>query len=347
MSTPRATVRVVSRRKVLVGAAAVGAAAVLEACADGVKDDSGSPDLGGLPGTDQDVVQTTPVTPNDEHYITSCCGTASVDVAVWTLTFLDRGRTLATLDWPALTAMQGRDKEHTLECISASPYNQAMGNAVWHGLPLPEILTALGVTVPDSALEVKFTSEDGYTTSVPVSDIAKPMWLVWKMNGVDIPAEHGYPARLLTPGRYGMKNPKWIAVIEFIDEPYIGYWESYGWSNDALYQPNAFFRNPRQSFQIDAGPMTAFGTAFAGSDPVVRVEVSIDDGGTWADAVIDYSPGADIWVLWHFDWEATAGELTLHVRCTTASGAMSDPSSTGTGELSGYNGSMTVDVTVV
>ena len=64
------------------------------------------------------------------------------------------------------------------------------------------------------------------------------------MNGVPLPTEHGYPVRLLVPGRYGMKNPKWITSIDFVDQPFTGYWDQQGWSKDAVYQTNALVHVP-------------------------------------------------------------------------------------------------------
>lgn len=330
--------RVLSRRDMLVGTvAAVG----LAACDDG-----------GAKAEDTAVLgdPLLPITPNDDFYVTSCCGTPEVDGARWTLSVRDGDKLLATIDLAYLDSLPARDREHTLECIGANAYNLAMSNAVWTGLPLAEILTDLGVTVPDDAVEIVFTSADDYTTSLPVADLDRPVWLVWRMNGVPLPAEHGYPARLLVPGRYGMKNPKWVTALAFSTEAHLGYWESYGWSNAATYKPNTLVASPGRSSTIAAGPARVLGKAFAGSDPVVAVHVRItgpSGTGEWQAATLDYAPGADIWALWHFDWEALTGDHTVQARCTTASGAMSLDDSEGSDGLDGYDGSMAVSVEVV
>lgn len=327
----RVRAQVVSRREALVGAAAL----TVAGC---VKEEGGA-DLVTDAGT------ITPITPNEDHYITSCCGTPTVDGAAWTLTILDRGQELAQVTYAELEELDARDREHTLECISAGPYNLAISNAVWTGLPLLELFEHLGVTVPTDALELKFTSEDDYTTAVPIGDLELPIWLVWRMNGQEIPPEHGFPARLLVPGRYGMKNPKWIRSIEFTVEHHTGYWESRGWSEEAVYLVNGLVHAPRRSDPVPAGAARVLGTAFAGTDPVVSVEVSVDDGA-WQAAVLDYAPGADIWTLWHHDVELAAGAHAIQVRCTTASGA----ATVGTegGEFhEGYSGGMRIEIEVV
>ncbi|MDP2306259.1 MAG: molybdopterin-dependent oxidoreductase [Pseudomonadota bacterium] len=324
--------RVLSRRNLLVGAAA---AAGVVAC-----DDAGKPqDTAVLGGA------LTPVTANDDFYVTSSQGNPEVDSATWALTIRTGGEIRATLDLAWLEGQAGRDREHTLECIGANPYSLAIGNAVWTGLPLHELLTTLGVEVPEDAVEMVFTGADTYTTSLPVADLDRPVWLVWRMNGEPLPFAHGYPARLLVPGRYGMKNPKWITDLSFSTTPYLGYWESHGWSNEATYKPNALVQAPVRREVVEAGPARILGMAFAGTDPVTRVDVRID-GGDWQEATLDYAPGADVWTLWHFDWEAAVGARVIQARCTTLSGATSLEDPDGSLGLEGYDGSMEVEVEV-
>jgi hypothetical protein len=212
----------------------------------------------------------------------------------------------------------------------------AISNAIWTGLPLAEVFNTLGVAVTPGTIELVFKSVEGYSASIPVSDLDKPAWLVWLMNGVKLPPEHGYPARLLVPGRYGMKNPKWITSIDFVDEPFTGYWDQQGWSKAAPYQTNALVHVPLGD--VPAGAIVANGTAFAGSDPIVSVNVSVD-GGAWLPATLDYSPGPDIWTLWHYDMVLQQGPHSLQARCTTRSGSMSSPDSVATDYLAGFDGS--------
>lgn len=329
---PRVGLKIVSRREVLAGGAAMAAGCVTDTEKD-------------PPVADTAVEEAMdPVTSAAEFYVTSCCGTPDVDAATWSLTIRDRGTIVGSFGLTELAALTPRDREHTLECISAGPYNLAISNGVWTGLPLTEILEALGIPEPEGALEMAFTAADDYTTSLPVAEL-QGMWLVWKLNGEDLPPEHGYPARLLVPGRYGMKNPKWIVEIDFVDEAVIGFWESRGWSNTAEYRVNTLVHQPTRLGSWPAGALRLLGSAFAGRDPVVAVEVRID-GGAWQSAKIDYAPGADVWTLWHFDWDADAGTHTLQARCTTASGVQSGGAES-TGYLEGYDGSMEVEVEIL
>ena len=336
----------------------MGAAAFLAACSDGAKlagpnaDAGGTTDAAGTQDVGASDAAAHPeyiphITANKDHYITSYTPTPIVvNPKDWTLTFLDRGTPLGKLDLAFLAALPAREKEHTLECISAGTSNPAISNAIWTGLPLTEILAALKIAVPAGTKWLKGTAADNYTTAIPVSDLDRPVWLVWKMNGEPLPAAHGFPVRVLTPGRYGMKGPKWLVSLDFIDTPYVGLWEKQGWSDDASYRPNTMIRTLESGGTVAKGLHHVAGTAFAGSDPVVRVEVQVDVDG-WQDAVLDYAPGADIWVLWHWDWDAKPGNHIVQARCTTKSGAMSAVSTYGDKGLNGYDGSMavTIDVT--
>jgi hypothetical protein len=276
-----------------------------------------------------------PITPNQYFYVTSCCSTPEVDVSTWALSIKNRGVEIASIDYARLTKLPARKKEHTLECIGAGPGFLGISNAMWTGLPLSEVFQAMRVQVPPGTIELVFRSVDDYSASIPVADLQKPAWLVWLMNGVALPAEHGYPVRLLVPGRYGMKNPKWIASIDFVEQPFTGYWDQMGWSKEAVYQPNTLLPYPVDD--VPAGELVVSGTAFAGSDPIVSVEVSVD-GGDWRRATLDYAPGPDIWTLWHYDMVLDPGPHTFQARCTTRSGAQSNPSPNDN-YYDGYDGS--------
>ncbi len=285
------------------------------------------------------------ITPNEKFYVTSCCSTPQMDAATWSMTVSDRGKLLATWTLDYLESLKPRDKEHTLECIGGGPAYQLLSNAIWTGLPLLEIFAASGITVPSDISEMKIVGLDDFGTGLPTADLALPIWLVWRVNGQPLPPEHGFPVRMLVPNRYGMKNPKWMKSIEFVDQPFIGFWESKGWSKTAYYRPNAYIRSHAPSSQQKAGKQLAFGTAFAGRDAVVKVDCRID-GGTWQPAILDYTGVQDVWTLWHFGFELTPGVHTLQARCTTASGAQSEENPEGTDGLSGYNGSMAISFVV-
>jgi hypothetical protein len=132
----------------------------------------------------------------------------------------------------------------TLECISNSPNGDAISNANWTGVRLAPILERAGIRT--NAVYAAMRAADGYYTGVPLEEIRRPEnFLRYLMNGVPLPPVHGFPLRIFIPGKYGMKQPKWLTEIKFVDHEFVGYWEARGWSNSAWRKVNSGFFSPR------------------------------------------------------------------------------------------------------
>lgn len=321
----------------------LGAAAVLPAC-DRVaievepKDGAANPD--GLP----------PITPNEFFYVYEQHlppDTERYDPDDWSMELRINGEVVGTMDNSYFDAHVPIEIEHTLQCIGGNPRNTLINNAVWGGMPFDEVLAELGISIPESTIELKMQGNDRagdtgrYSTSIPISDVTEGrVWLVWEMNGVPLPFEHGAPCRFLVQGRYGTKNVKWPQHIDLIDEPYRGYWESLNWSNSAEYRVNGFILNPSDGTSHVPGVLI-WGTAHAGDDPVARVEITYDDGASWQDTEIYYSPGANRWTLWRIAYDGAPGDVTARLRVTTESGEVS-VGPAGSNQAEGYNGGMEI-----
>ncbi len=120
------------------------------------------------------------------------------------------------------------EKVVTLFCITG--WNAKI---LWQGVLVRDLLNSSGVD--STAKVVIFRAQDGYTTALPVSYFYdNDILLAFKMNGVVIPAEKGFPFQLVAESKYGYKWIKWVTQMELSDdESYLGYWESRGYSNDA------------------------------------------------------------------------------------------------------------------
>ena len=104
---------------------------------------------------------------------------------------------------------------------------------LWEGFLLKELLSDSGI---NSQAEVAiFYAYDGYSTSLPLEYIFnKNIIIAYKMNGIVLPQERGFPFQLVAESKYGYKWIKWITEIEISDnEDYRGFWESRGWPNEA------------------------------------------------------------------------------------------------------------------
>ncbi len=289
-----------------------------------------------------------PISDNSQFYVYQYGTIPSDDLFDnWELVISDQGEELAVIDRDFLASLPITEFEHTLQCIGSGPRNRLIDNAIWGGMHLSDVLDQMGVSWRAANFEMRFETVDGYHTSIPIADLEIPVWLVWEMNGHPLPVAHGGPVRLIVPTRYGMKNPKWLTRIDFISEEYVGHWEGRGWDAQSYYKTNGFIMWPNEGATLPMASTLMVGTAYAGADPVVRVEITFDDGQSWDDCTLDYAPGQNRWTLWSYAWEPSdAGQHTARIRVTTESGDMSSDDPYGTDRLAGYDGGMQIAITV-
>jgi len=343
------SVRIHSRRTFLRNSGAAFTGLALGAC---------KPEVSGVPTESGSEI--VPISTTEEFYVVWFQGSpGDVDLDTWTCAIQREGSTVAELDWAFMESLPAEEKEHTLQCIESRPGLERMNNAVWTGLPLSEVLAAAGVEVEGGNF-IRFACADGYTMALPIADLETPIWLAWTMNGEPLTPDHGFPVRVLIPGRFGWLNPKQVIEIDFIDDPYVLPWleyllawlESQGMTMDMdersmVYQVQTLVVDPHEIYLVDEGrKVEILGKAYAGSDPVTLVEVSTDGGVCWEPAELTYAPGADRWTLWRFEWTPEcAGTYLLELRCMTESGAQTDPEA----PLNHipWSGGMSVEVEVV
>jgi len=155
-----------------------------------------------------------------------------IDTKEWKLEITGLVEEPIELNYEQILAMPQESIFATLETISNPPGGSSIGNAVWTGVPFEHILDL--VEVESSVIKVAFFCDDGYSTSITIDEaMEEGVILAYKMNGQTLSAEHGFPVRMVVPEKYGMKWPKWINKIEFVDYDYRGYWEQRGWSDYA------------------------------------------------------------------------------------------------------------------
>jgi Oxidoreductase molybdopterin binding domain/Mo-co oxidoreductase dimerisation domain len=147
--------------------------------------------------------------------------------------------------------------------------------------------------------------------------------VVYQMNGQVLPRQHGYPARLLVPGRYGMKDPKWLVGIRALDEPYVDWYQQRGWTRDGIVKTMSRIDLPANGAALLPGQQRVAGVAYAGDRGISQVEVSADGGATWHTASILEPPaGPDTMVRWESAFQIGSAPLTLVVRATDGTGVV-------------------------
>jgi DMSO/TMAO reductase YedYZ molybdopterin-dependent catalytic subunit len=145
------------------------------------------------------------------------------------------------------------------------------------------------------------------------------------MDGAPLTVKHGYPVRVLLPGCYGQKQPKWITSMEVTTAKTLGYWESRGWSNEATIQVNSQIWGP--DGRVQGTTIDIWGIAHASTSGVAGVEVSTDAGLSWKPAELLPGPSTLVWTEWHFQWmpslqPGTVQSFTLMVRATDGAGTV-------------------------
>src|SRR5713226_9384694 len=228
-----------------------------------------------------------------------------------------------------LRALPSATEYVTLECISNNVGGPLMSTGQFTGVRLHDLVS---MAVPaSSATYARFKARDGYTESLPLSLIsgAPEILVAYALDGAALPTGHGFPARILVPGHYGMKGPKWLESIDLASQDDGGYWESEGWDRRALVKTTSRFDVPKDGDTAKTGEaVRLFGVAFAGTRGISKVEYSTDGGRSWSAAELGAPLSSLSWVLWNANWTpAQAGAHVLQVRAVDGSGAAQEPTS--------------------
>jgi DMSO/TMAO reductase YedYZ molybdopterin-dependent catalytic subunit len=142
-----------------------------------------------------------------------------------------------------------------------------------------------------------------------------------RMNDAPLLTAHGFPARIIVPGLYGMFHAKWLTKIEATKGEYLGYWQQKGWTNRGLIRSTAIIATPADSTVVN-GAVRIGGIALAGDRGISSVDVSTDGGLTWKSAALS-SPKSNLtWVLWTLDWTPPrSGSFRIVARTVEGSGS--------------------------
>ncbi len=259
-------------------------------------------------------------TPNDEFYrIDTALSVPLIMPADWKLRIHGMVDREIELDFAALLKRTVVHKWVTLTCVSNEVGGDLIGNALWSGVLLKDLLTEAGVSADADA--IKSTSKDGFTAGTPLSTLLddRESMLAFAMNGKPLPLEHGFPVRIVVPGLYGyVSATKWLAEIEVTRfDQFQAYWTPRGWSERGPIKLSSRIDVPRS--KAAPGPVTVAGVAWDQHVGVSKVEVRVD-GGAWQEATLATDASIDTWRQWHWTWDAPRGHHVLQVRAFDAKG---------------------------
>jgi DMSO/TMAO reductase YedYZ molybdopterin-dependent catalytic subunit len=262
------------------------------------------------------------ITPNADFYrIDTALSVPRIDPSTWTLRISGLVENEVEIDFAELLALPLEESTTTLACVSNYVGGDLIGNAVWLGYPIRELLKRAR---PSSEADMVLSrSSDGWTASTPIEALTdeRNAILAVGMNGEQLPLEHGYPVRMVVPGLYGyVSATKWVTelvVTRFDTEA--AYWTGRGWSEKGPVKLSSRIDVPRDNATVSAGTVTVAGVAWSQHVGVSAVDVQVD-GGEWNSATLADAISVDTWRQWRWEWPVTEGSHTLRVRATDANG---------------------------
>ena len=299
------------------------------------------------------------LTPNDLFYIRSHFKAPVLDRKQYQLSIGGAVDTPFTISYDDLLAMRSVTRPATLECAGngriflvpqvkgAQWQLGAVSTADWTGVPLSALLERAGLNL--DACEVLFEAADvgvpkeepvppgetSYARSISIGK-AKDVVIAYRMNGEEIPLDHGFPIRAVVPGHYGMASVKWLTGIRVLTAPFKGYWQTsdYGyWAYDEHSNPmrlalgqmavKSAIARPRTREVIPAGSSyRVFGAAWGSDTHIETVELSTDDGKTWQPVRFLDEPQFGAWRRWEHEWPVPTetGTYMLKSRATDTLG---------------------------
>jgi len=306
------------------------------------------------------------LTPTDRFFIRNHSPTPHLDTATWTLhvegtgvrepiayTYTDLWNhfplvsVIRTLECAGnRRVLFGEQFGHTFQGTQWG--RGAIGTAEWTGVRLRDLLEPAGITPAAREVMPEALDEIRARRPIPLAKACADDTLVaLAMNGEALPADHGFPARLVVSGWLGAASIKWLGRIEVSEHPLYVPWntEDYvligpNYPANELARGQAITTLTVASLvelpwpaRLRPQPQMIRGRAFAGENRVATVQYRIDNG-PWQNAPIasPQTPGA--WVRWQFSWNPQPGDHTLRVRATDDQGN-TQPDSTSWNEL-GY-----------
>jgi len=304
-------------------------------------------------------------TPNDRFFICNATPTPVIDAADWSLAIEGNAVTTPlTLSLDDLRAFEAVELDVLIECagnqrqlfeeVLKTPLDKrphlvelrwmlgGLGMARWGGVRLKDVLERAGITqdahhvLPIGSDPTEAEPEGSCIPMAAAKALQPDTLIALTMNGETLPADHGFPARLIVPGWVGTFSVKWLRRIEvtrehrWVDRNTNRYvmmgetWEDGDWG--PARGPNVTEHPVRSSLMLpwpatlEPGRQRITGYARGGEEPVTHVAWSDDGGANWHDAALETDPVRYAWLRFAFDWDAQPGDHALMTRATDAAG---------------------------
>ena len=276
---------------------------------------------------------------------------SAINLAEWRLSVEGIVDSVLSLTFDDMLRLPKVEVADTLECsgnsrsllkdkASGNPWTiGGVGNAIWGGVWLKTLLQK--ASPHDTARHVSFEGFDKplgsagikFIRSIPIKKALSSTLLAYEMNGQPLPLEHGYPLRALALGWTGANCVKWLNRITVLDQAYEGFFMDKVYrvfqkgddpkSGEAVtvIDVKSIIFEPIDGQRLSSGIVPIRGSAYAGEAGIKKVEVSLDNGGTWHSANLVGPELPYAWRHWEYLWEVNvAGEYTIMSRAIDEDG---------------------------
>ena len=260
------------------------------------------------------------LTPVESFYVRSHMASPTIDAAAWRLAIDGEVTTPAEISLDDLRRLPSASVVATLECagngraffdppVAGIQWRRgAVGTARWTGVPLSYLLRRAGVRtaaahVWTSGADRPFGAQPPFVRNLPIAKALDEHTLVaYAMNDRPLPAEHGFPVRLLVPGWEGAYSVKWLSRLTAAPAVSDSFWVANAYrypvrrvAPGAAVPPDqmapltglvvkSLITRPLDAAVVAPGSVQVGGFAWAGEHAIARVDVSMDGGATWTQA---------------------------------------------------------------
>jgi DMSO/TMAO reductase YedYZ molybdopterin-dependent catalytic subunit len=150
------------------------------------------------------------------------------DLATWDFKVWGEVDSPLSLSWAQLSELPHVEVTQDIHCVT----RWSRFDVTFSGVPWSALKELVGQR--PSARYAIAHAEQGFTSNVPLSFLEdERALLATHADGEPLTAEHGWPLRLVIPGKYFWKSAKWLRGIELSTSDKPGFWERYGYHNDA------------------------------------------------------------------------------------------------------------------
>jgi DMSO/TMAO reductase YedYZ molybdopterin-dependent catalytic subunit len=299
------------------------------------------------------------ITPTKSFYVRTHFPIPAIDKDAWWLHVEGEVEEPFVINYEELLKLESKTISVTLECAGNNrnflePKVKgvqwglgAVGTAEWTGVPLSILFDRAGVK--PEAIEVILEGADGgeledpkspagelkFARSIPLAKARSEVLLAYKMNGDDLPPQHGFPLRAIVPGWYAMASIKWLQRIIVTNQPFAGYYQTMDYAfwkrrGDVAelaplteMQIKAQIAKPVQGEIVAAdSKVRVRGAAWTSNGEIIKVELSTDGGATWNETRLVGESNPNAWRFWEFDWRTPSkpGQASLIARATDSRG---------------------------